>query len=321
MTTVITSSVLKLLKHPTICSGHLHPISSQIVLTDKCNLNCSFCTAGGSSRAANSTLPAKTIEQVLEAWKFLGCKGIEYTGGGEPTLHPDFPKIVAMTKDLGFDIGLITNGTRIRRLSDSVDWSGFDWVRVSVNAGPKNYREVHGRSLYNSVVEGLTELSEALPGRFGISYIYSEQPPGDLWELMSDVAVRAPNTGYVRVGADIKKGASLELASLRVVANRVREELGIFIDMQADRDVSVPDRCTMGRIKPCVDGDGSVYPCCVAQHKKFGRLCGCLEYKELFLSGQLPEIVTEDCPYCIYREVNDFALSIEASSVKNPNFI
>ena len=45
----------------------------------------------------------------------LGAKAITFTGGGEPMIHKDFYEILVTSKKLGFDCGLITNGSIITR--------------------------------------------------------------------------------------------------------------------------------------------------------------------------------------------------------------
>ena len=320
----ITSSIVKLIQHENICNGNFTPVSSQIVLTDLCNLDCSFCTAGGKMRTDKNKFSKDQVFNILEDMKSLGCKGIEYTGGGEPTLHKEFIKIVNKTAEMGFDIGLVTNGTTIEKLSGSINWSKFDWIRVSINAGSDNYKKVHGVDLFKKVMQGIKILSDYIPKRFGVSYIYSDQPIEDVDNLLKNIYENAPNTGYVRIGADIKKYL-VDMPDVISVLNKKVEDFykntGIFSDVQTTRDTSVPNKCYMGKVKPSINADGSVYPCCIAQHKKFGKLCNVKDYKDNILNGTLKEINTVICPYCIYRHMNDFMQEIDSSVIKNKNFI
>jgi MoaA/NifB/PqqE/SkfB family radical SAM enzyme len=320
----ITSGITKLIRHKEICEGNLSVISAQVVLTDKCNLNCSFCTAGGKERSSNSVLSLHDVLGIVDDLKYLGCKGIEYTGGGEPTLHKDFTSIVDLTYDKGIDIGLVTNGTTINILSNAIWWSKFDWVRVSINSSKENYVKVHGYDKFDAVMSGLSVLSKDIPGKFGVSYIYSDQPENDIDSLLKSIEEYAPNVGYVRVGADVlkyKNGLPKGINGFNEKVLEFSKKTGIFVDIQTERDLSKPSKCYMGRLKPSINADGFVYPCCVAQHRVVNKLCDIYEYKELVSNDLLKEVDVNKCPYCIYREINDFISDVVGVEVKNINFI
>ena len=61
------------------------------------------------------TLETNLIKTRLVEMKEMGAKGISFTGGGESMLHPNFIEILQHTKDTGFDVGLITNGSAITK--------------------------------------------------------------------------------------------------------------------------------------------------------------------------------------------------------------
>lgn len=320
----ITSNIAKLIRHPRVCSGTFLPVTAQIALTERCNLNCSFCTAGGKNRKSSASLETPALLSLLSDLKELGCKGIEYTGGGEPTIHKDFVAIIDETLEMGFDVGLITNGTQIKRLSSKIGWENFDWVRISVNSGKERYAEVHGVDKFDVVMEGLSILSKRIPGRFGVSYIYSEQPLEDIDTLLYSVAEVAPYTGYIRVGLDVLKYRNGLPAAINIFNEKVlkfSKETGIFADVQTGRDLAIPRKCYMGRLKPSISAEGIVFPCCIAQHKNFGAMCTISEYKARLQEDSLIDVDINECPYCIYKKLNNFVQAIEESDVKNVNFI
>jgi len=63
-----------------------------------------------------------------------GVKAINFTGGGEPTLHPNFPEILCHAADYGIDIGLFTNGYNITSETAERIVKSCTWVRVSIDA-------------------------------------------------------------------------------------------------------------------------------------------------------------------------------------------
>ena len=57
-------------------------------------------------------MPTEKVFQALESFKAIGVTGVEFTGGGEPSIHPHFKEIVRYAKDLGFSLGICTNAAR-----------------------------------------------------------------------------------------------------------------------------------------------------------------------------------------------------------------
>ncbi|MDD4984050.1 MAG: radical SAM protein [Candidatus ainarchaeum sp.] len=87
-------------------------------ITTHCNMNCKFCYANINKKEGNN-LDFKYIKTVFNDAKKKGLCFVSITGG-EPTLHPDFYKIVNYAKSLGFAIHLNTNGTIINKKIISV---------------------------------------------------------------------------------------------------------------------------------------------------------------------------------------------------------
>ena len=132
-----SSNSTKLLKHldklKNLQDGNpISPVMAHISLTNACNLTCSFCCF--ANRDISEKMPTEKVFQALESFKSIGVTGIEFTGGGEPSIHPDFKEIVRYAKDLGFSLGICTNGARFgvdRPIKkDIVEL--FDWVRLGM---------------------------------------------------------------------------------------------------------------------------------------------------------------------------------------------
>ena len=82
-----------------------------IHVTERCNLNCSFCFADSKTAAADPSL--KEIKSWIDD---IAKKGITYlhVTGGEPTVRNDLPEIIHYAFKRGFEyIQLNTNGIRL----------------------------------------------------------------------------------------------------------------------------------------------------------------------------------------------------------------
>jgi len=132
-----TSNHVKLLKHLNKLkkiqdNESPSPVMVHMSLINACNLTCSFCCF--ANREMTDRLATDKVLQALDSFKKIGVTGIEFTGGGEPTLHPDFVKIAQYAHDLGFSLGVCTNGAFFglerRFKKDVVEL--FSWVRLGM---------------------------------------------------------------------------------------------------------------------------------------------------------------------------------------------
>src|SRR5436853_7007341 len=106
------------------------PLQCSLYLTDKCNLDCSYCTEYNNSR------PHPTLED-LKTWirkiRDLGTMRIALVGG-EPLLHPDIVEIVRYCRKLGFATSLTTNGFLLtRKLVVALEDAGLQVLQISVD--------------------------------------------------------------------------------------------------------------------------------------------------------------------------------------------
>jgi radical SAM protein with 4Fe4S-binding SPASM domain len=116
-----------------------YPVLSEVALTYRCNLRCSFCYAGcgahGVPEGWDETLTMKDDEvcRVLEVIRTdARCPSVSFTGG-EPTLRPGLTRFVRHARDLGLRVNLISNGQALgARLADELRQAGLDSAQLSL---------------------------------------------------------------------------------------------------------------------------------------------------------------------------------------------
>lgn len=106
------------------------PLQCTLYVTDRCNLDCSYCTEYDNSRSHPKTAD-------LEAWlrkiRELGTMRIALVGG-EPLMHPDIVEIVRTCRELGFATSLTTNGFLLtEQLVRDLDEAGLRVMQISVD--------------------------------------------------------------------------------------------------------------------------------------------------------------------------------------------
>jgi len=77
-------------------------------LTSLCNFSCPYCIREENEEPG--FLPVRIVEKVLEETRqYQSVNYVAFTGG-EPTLHPEFPALLALVARYGHRFGFVTNG-------------------------------------------------------------------------------------------------------------------------------------------------------------------------------------------------------------------
>lgn len=151
---------------------HLDPVSG-------CNFNCEHCIEK-TSRNKNLMLSTAKIIDIMADIHRVGCRELEFYGG-EPTLHPDFSVIVKCGAAMGFNMMLVTNGSELLNLKDTlIECRNSIHIRVSIDSdNDSDFIRSHGlqgkyQDEFNKIVKVVDELySEGVS--ISISYILSEE--------------------------------------------------------------------------------------------------------------------------------------------------
>ncbi len=83
-------------------------------ITPKCNLTCSHCYAeSGPDLPLSGRMAFGDWCRLMDEARALGCRSLQFIGG-EPTLHPDLPKLVEYARRAGFsNCEVFTNATHL----------------------------------------------------------------------------------------------------------------------------------------------------------------------------------------------------------------
>lgn len=90
------------------------PCLAVIDITNQCNFKCPVCFAEAKGEGSHYFLEVEVVTKMLKALlsRPVPCRSVQFSGG-EPTLHPEFPKILRTARDLGFThLQVATNGSR-----------------------------------------------------------------------------------------------------------------------------------------------------------------------------------------------------------------
>jgi MoaA/NifB/PqqE/SkfB family radical SAM enzyme len=106
------------------------PLQCSLYVTDRCNLDCSYCTEYDNTRSHPAV---SDLKQWLDKIRALGTMRIALVGG-EPLLHPEIVEIVRYCRELGFATSLTTNGFLLdRKLVQELEQAGLQVMQISVD--------------------------------------------------------------------------------------------------------------------------------------------------------------------------------------------
>ena len=238
-----------------------YPISVELTLTNKCNLQCIYCSDMElRERQGNEAfLDYDTLSRLFEDLSKGGTKGVVFEGGGEPTLHPDFSKLVKNAKENGLAVGLITNGTV--RLDES-DLESFEWIRVSLDASnAEEYISLKGVDCFERVLSNISHYAQHC-NTVGVGYVVTNNNLSDIETLI--LRLRELKVSYIQLRPvvdtpdlfpdekDLKYLKCYRSAVFNVIVDGMKENME-----GGNSQLS----CVANSLTSVISGDGSVYLC------------------------------------------------------------
>ena len=232
---------------------YVNPVSCEIDPSNECPANCSFCMYAQYIKTSRATLKWENYLKLVYELKYLGVKSITYTGGGEPICNPRFNDMVDLAHELGFEIGLITNGILLNKVKRP---EYFKFIRISLDSSDSEmYKKVKGVDYFDRVIKNISLTVKKNP-MVGISYVV------------------CPDNNYnLDVAEELAK--SLDVLYIQIKPACINNQL--FTDYKTPKGEKVikTDRFKIYKKLPCdiahligiVTADSGVYYCCQGRGK------------------------------------------------------
>ena len=314
------------------------PVHVQLVLSDLCNEACGFCAyrmgAGlsnelfpeGDRRNPNRMITAEKAREIIDDCAAIGVKGLQFTGGGEPTMHPDHLEMFARAQRLGIATALVTNGVNLDYAHSAV--RAMSWVRVSVDSGTaETYARTRGVSPkhWSKVWDNITGLAECCSGTVSVGYVLTPENYREL-SLAAELA-QAAGVENVRVGAVFSsEGAGYYghgLSEIRAAILQAKERFGdLIIDLFdrriEDLDAGSPTEplCGYQHLNVYIGGDLGVYRCCNTAYTRAGKIADLHNRRFAALFGQKVEpFDARSCRFCQFRGQNQVIAATQRKPV------
>lgn len=340
------------------------PSFIQIMMSDLCNENCSFCAYRMDNYTSNEwfgeydpikkiinnnpkrMIPFDKVKEVIDDCVDMGIKAIEFTGGGEPTVHPKHREVFEYALEKGIEIGLVTNGVILRDgMLDLIP--KFKWIRVSVDAAradtysqmrevPENFFEkviIHLEQIVAAKKQSKSDLV------IGVGFVVTKENYKEIEEgveLFHNIgvdnirmsAVFQPDDAdyFSEFYEEARDSARRSVAKHQSKDYRV---FNLFGDRLGDLEQQNPEYsfCAFQQFQCIVGGDQNIYRCCNTAYNPVGFL-GSIKnqsFKELWESREKQRLIdgldAKDCPRCMFNAKNRFINYLIDDEPSHVNFV
>lgn len=238
-----------------------YPISVELSLTNRCNQRCIWCSDGDlrKRQGVQCTLDEATLWRLFDDLKAGGTAGVVLEGGGEPTLHPGFDRVVSKLREVGLAVGLITNGL-INLCPDTV--KDMEWIRVSLDAStPEEFQACKGHDGFERVLSNIYNFATHCP-TVGIGYVVTKGNTYDLESLV--LRLRRYGVSYIqfRPVIDCPELAPVDV-DLSYLQRYQNPAFSVILDGMRENVLAsnggLP--CKAHSLTTVIGADGSVYLC------------------------------------------------------------
>lgn len=169
--------------------GRAAPVTVEWDLSNRCSLACAGCHFAHTHVRGPWALRAPKpegyentgdladvdlVRRALREMAGIGVQGVVWSGGGEPTLNPAWPEIVAIAHHLGLEQGMYTLGGHLTPQTATILGAAATWVVVSLDAiDAPTYAVQKGVGLdkFERACEGISLLAAVKRATVGVSYL------------------------------------------------------------------------------------------------------------------------------------------------------
>lgn len=265
------------------------PLKIELVITELCNLKCEMCFA---YRETSSHMSLDLYNKI--ARELFPTAPIVFLIGGEPTLHPEFSKLVHVASSYGCKLQMTTNGTVLRDKEIPLIVQNFERINVSFDGGTKStYEKIRKGAKFHKVTGNLKKLTTARDQKgsslkIGFSFCSSVDNVHELPALVKvadDIGIDFIKVSTLKIhpGMDMEKSLYFH----KDIANKYyskaidsADKLGIEMLMPGIFDLENKHRgskeswkrCTYAWDRVRIKHDGSVVPCCNLMDSIMGNI-------------------------------------------------
>ncbi len=247
------------------------PTVARIYLSSICLHNCSGCFFGKDRKSGDAILSSGNFGKLLHGLHSLKIKLIDLTGGGEPTLYPEFITFVRMCMKGEFKLALLSNGTWTDRELTDLLVEGFSFIRVNLDASSGEvYDRIHHPPVRGEFQKILNNLEKIVSER--------EKRKSSLI-VGAKVSLNQANMNYIEETINLAKDLGINYIRFHIRTNdleailpeqvknvnkllqELKNRYHSFLVYGEFEEKETQDRCWISNLQLTIDPKGDIYPC------------------------------------------------------------
>lgn len=308
-----------------------------------CNHRCFGCDYTELNKTRHS-LSEREFINIIDQLIDIGINGIEFCGGGEPTLHPSLPKIIDKLIENDISFGFLTNGTNLTQELQLKLVKYGSYCRISLESATEkmfNYykRPISKKAGFKNVIRNIENLvklrNENLPEtklQISIKYAIDRNNYKDVLKVIGLAnGLKADSVQFKLI-----RNMPSQLKDTKII-NNLKKRIEDIKDKYPGLRI-IPDfeksklktKCWLSPLQLLVDPYGDVYICCYYRHRIKDHCLGNMlknKLKDIWYSqehwAKLANIKVSDCNKydCRFHYYNELMQKLVIDDIGQLHFI
>lgn len=234
--------------------------SVTLMLTKRCNLNCTHCIISAGTLKEAEYLSTDQIYSIIDKLGECGLKKITLTGG-EPLVRNDFKEIVCYIKDKwDMEIDLMTNGIMITK--EMADFLVGKIININISmdgANEETCSVIRGKGTFGKVLRAIENLHEAKFKNITLSIVETKANLGVMDEFLN-LCKKLEVMPLRRIFEESGR-AEVNKELLRKEPDKNAEIISPDITYKELRSMTRGRTCKAGYDTLSIDEKGNISPC------------------------------------------------------------
>lgn len=290
-------------------------------VSEVCNLDCTYCFFSSTNHdKSHQFIAVDPFLAWLKQAREAGTEALEFSGGGEPTLHPEFKLISMRANEMGLKLGLITHACNKMPLETIV--RDFSYVRCGLDAATTETHDLIKRNNRKGFwfPQALANIKEMVrcrdlynPDAFtvGIKVVLNTINFHELQQMI-DLA-RELRVNYIQIKQEHSSDHPLSVEQC-LQAQEIIEDCGMDSHPTKVKGTMHHQRattkCFMSPIHTVITATGKILQCCFFEKRPIGTIFqpfsevwGGPEHRKVVDMTTVSECDKVDCRWNYYNRV------------------
>lgn len=264
------------------------PRCVKIFVSEACNHRCKGCHSLVLFSRKHPYLDPNLYFRLIDEWLRLGVEGVNFTGGGEPLMHPQIEKMIQYAGRKKMGTGILTNGTLMNEKIMSTILDYCTYIRIGIDAATRAVYKAHtGADHFGLLVRNIKKIikvRERMKSKttIGLKFLITKNNLTDIEKACLLASELKVDYLHFKPSRNSRHEINSDLAGRvnRIIENQKmkfsRRNFHIFGNVDKTKTKT---RCFLNMLSPVLDTDGSLYICHFFRHRRQSHGIGNLSKK------------------------------------------